>query len=164
VSGPEGTSARIDFLCRVVAREAAHLRLTDARVFGEPFTAERAARLPEAIDDAERVEAFVARFSRLQDTLGDKFLPVLLQALGEQTGAVIDNLDRAERLGLIRSADEWLATRRLLNRMVHEYVEDPALLAEGLTQGHARVPMLLEAAAAFRAEAIRRGWARPDQP
>lgn len=41
-------------------------------------------------------------FWRLQDTIGDKLIPALLRALGEPQGAVIDNLDRAERLG-------WLA-------------------------------------------------------
>ena len=114
--------------------------------------------LGDDIDDAERVEAFVARFSRLQDTLGDKLLPALLLALGEPVGAVIDNLDRAERLGFVASADDWLATRRLRNRMVHEYVEDPAVLAESLRQGHALVPMLLDVELRFRNEALRRGW------
>jgi len=121
----------------------------------------RAAALGDDIDDAERVEAFVARFSRLQDTLGDKLLPALLAALGEPVAAAIDNLDRAERLGLIASADEWMAARRLRNRMVHEYVEDPRELAESLAQGHRLVGMLLTAEAAMRGEAQRRGWLTP---
>lgn len=154
-----GDTARLAFLLRVVARQAAHLRATDARVFAQPMTVERVLSLGGDIDGSERVEAFVARFSRLQDTLGDKLLPAVLAALGEPLGAVIDNLDRAERLGFIRSADDWLVVRRLRNRMVHEYVESPSLLAEALQQGHAQVPMLLEAEAAFRAQALRRGWA-----
>lgn len=153
-----GLAARRAFLFRVVGREAQHLQATAARVFARPFTQERAARLGSEVDEAERVEAFVARFSRLQDTLGDKLLPVLLVSLGEPAGAVIDNLDRAERLGLLDSADTWLAARRLRNRMVHEYVEDPALLAESLNLGYALVGMLLAAEAAFRCEAERRGW------
>jgi hypothetical protein len=48
-------------------------------------------------DLAERVEAFVSRFGRLQDTLGDKLLPNLLVFVGERPATVIDNLDRAER-------------------------------------------------------------------
>jgi hypothetical protein len=35
----------------------------------------------------------VERFSRLQDTIADKLLPLFLVALGEKTGAVKDNLD-----------------------------------------------------------------------
>lgn len=155
------TLQRIAFLLRVVGREVAHLRVTDERVFARPFTADRARQLAADVDDAERVEAFVARFSRLQDTLGDKLLPTVLLALSEPVGAVIDNLDRAERLGFVRSADDWLATRRLRNRMVHEYVEDPSVLAESLQQGHALVPMLLDVEHRLRAEAIRRGWIAP---
>lgn len=160
----EALSLRLPFLFRVLAREAAHLRITDGRVFARPFDAVRATALAHDVEDAERVEAFVARFARLQDTLGDKVLPLVLAALGEPVGAVIDNLDRAERLGLLTSADEWLATRRLRNRMVHEYVEDPAVLAESLQQGHSLVPMLLDAEQRFRNEALRRGWIDPSGP
>ena len=71
------------------------------------------------------MEAFVSRFGRLQDTLGDKLLPQLLSALGEKISAVIDNFDRAEQLGLIASADEWMTMRSLRNQMVHEYRRPP---------------------------------------
>ena len=36
----------------------------------------------------------------------------------ERVGAVLENLDRAERLGLIDGADDWLAVRKLRNLMV----------------------------------------------
>ena len=48
----------------------------------------------------------MARFGRLQDTVGDKFLPTLLSALAETPGAAIDNLDKAEKLGLMASAGQ----------------------------------------------------------
>jgi len=60
---------------------------------------------------SEKLEAFTSRFSRLQDTLGDKLIPQLLLALGEPQSAVMDNLDKAERLGWIENADEWRAIR-----------------------------------------------------
>ena len=161
MSTHEASPLRFSFLFRVLAREAEHLRITDRRVFSRPFDPARALALADDVDDAERVEAFVARFARLQDTLGDKVLPALLAALGEPVAAVIDNLDRAERLGLLPSADEWLATRRLRNRMVQEYVEDPVVLAESLRQGHGLVPMLLDVERRFRDEALRRGWIDP---
>jgi len=89
---------RLRFLARVVQREQNHLLITDQRVFGKPFTPERARGLADNIDEAERVEAFVSRFGRLQDTLGDKLLPLYLVALGEHLGAAIDSLDRAEKI------------------------------------------------------------------
>jgi len=150
---------RLQFLVRVVRKECQHLATTDQRLFGEPFTPERACQLETDPDLAERVEAFVGRFGRLQDTLGDKLLPVLLIALGETPAAAIDNLDRAERLGLIVSADEWMTMRKLRNQMVHEYVEDLAVLASALQTGHDFVPVLTNAANNVIAEIERRGWA-----
>jgi hypothetical protein len=149
---------RLQFLARVVRKECRHLTLTDQRLFGGLFTLEKATLLEEDIDLAERVEAFVGRFGRLQDTVGDKLLPLLLAALGEKPSPAIDNLDRAERLGLIGSADEWLTMRNLRNQMVHEYVEDPAVLNSALQTGHAFVPALVDAANEMIAEIERRGF------
>lgn len=149
---------RLGFLVRVLRKEAQHLLVTDGRLFKEAFTPARALLLADDPDLAERVEAFVGRFSRLQDTLGDKFLPLLLSALGERPGAAIDNLDRAERLGFIASADEWMTMRKLRNQMVHEYVEDPAVLASALQSGHAYVPLLVAAADRMISEIERRSW------
>ncbi len=149
---------RIRFLVRVIGRECAHLKITDSRLFEEPFTKVRARALDDNVCEAESVEAFVSRFGRLQDTLGHKLLPVYLQAVGEQTGAMLDNLDRAERLGLVPSADRWFAVRRLRNQMIHECIEDPEILANALQSGHEFVPELLRSFAAFEAETRKRGW------
>ncbi len=98
---------------------------------------------------AERLDAFVGRFGRLQDNLGDKLLPQLLDAMAEKTGAVIENLDRAEKLGWIESADIWLEMRKLRNQMVHEYIEDINILISALKAGHAFVPVLIATAQRF---------------
>ena len=154
---------RLQFLTRVVRKECQHLTTTDQRLFGGLFTIEftlqQATRLEADHDLAERVEAFVGRFGRLQDTVGDKLLPMLLDALGEKTSAVIDNLDRAERLGLLNSADEWMTIRNLRNQMVHEYVEDPVVLTSALQTGHAFVPTLIVTANKMIVEIQQRGWA-----
>ncbi len=151
-------AARIQFLARVVRKESQHLAITDRRLFGQPFTPERAHQLETDVDLAEQVEAFVGRFSRMQDTLGDKLLPILLTSLGERTASAIDNLDRAERLGWITSADEWMTIRNLRNQMVHEYVEDPLVLSNALQTGHSFVPTLITAAGKMLTEIEQRGW------
>ena len=150
---------RLQFLVRVVRKECKHLSTTDQRLFGSQFTLEQATRLEEDPDLAEQVEAFVGRFGRLQDTVGDKLLPLLLTALGEKPSTAIDNLDRAERFGLIKSADEWMTMRNLRNQMVHEYIEDPTVLSSALQTGHAFVPTLIAAANKMITEIVRRGWA-----
>ncbi len=152
------TPPRLQFLTRVIRKECLHLATTDQRLFEGMFTIEQTNQLETNHELAERVEAFVGRFGRLQDTLGDKLLPLLLEALGEKISAVIDNLDRAERLGLINSTDEWLTIRNLRNQMIHEYVEDPAVLISALQTGHAFVPTLILTANKMIAEIERRGW------
>ncbi len=68
------------------------------------------------------MDAFVVRFGRLQDTLRDKLLPAFLYIMEERTGTIRENLDCAEKLGIIASLDYWLVLRKLRNRMIHEYV------------------------------------------
>ena len=153
------TAIKLKFLARVIRKESQHLLGTDQRLFKMPFTIDRARQLESDLELSERVEAFVGRFGRLQDTVGDKLLPVILVALGEIPAANIDNLDKAERLGLLGSADDWLAMRQLRNQMVHEYVEDMSVLASALQTGHTFVPALIEAVNKLLAEIDRRGWA-----
>ena len=118
----ESLAARLEFLARVTEKESLHLLGTDARLFVSPFTEEEAKRVSTDPLLAERLDAFVSRFGRLQDTVGDKLLPTLLSALAETPGPAIDNLDKAEKFGLIASADAWMEMRRLRNQMVHEYI------------------------------------------
>ena len=140
---------RLRFLVETVLAESVHLQRTDVRLFAQPMTAPRAETLKSDQDLAERVDAFVARFGRLQDTLGDKLLPRLLEWLAEPVGPAIDNIARAERLGLIRSGEAWIETRQLRNFMIHEYVRDAHRLSSALNQGHASVPLLVDAASAM---------------
>lgn len=102
------------------------------------------------------MEAFISRFGRLQDTLGDKLLPNLLVLVGERTATAVDNLDRAERLGWIKSSDSWLETLKLRNQMVHEYIEAPEVLADALNSGHQRIADLVYAAGRMLSEIDKR--------
>ena len=138
--------ARLQFLCRVVERESRYLQQTDARLFGELALAQTLKQLDIDPLLAERLDAFVSRFGRLQDTVTDKLLPALLQAMAEPRGAALENLDQAEKLGWLDSADQWLEMRKLRNQMVREYIEDRVVLTDALQAGHAFVPMMLAVA------------------
>lgn len=78
------------------------------------------------------LEAFTARFGRMQDTIADKLLPRWLAALAEAPGSQIEVLNRAERLGIVTSVEQWLEARKLRNRLVHEYIENPKGFAEDI--------------------------------
>jgi hypothetical protein len=143
---PSSLASRLEFLARVTDKECRHLLDTDGRLFGHLFTIEEAQKIESDPILAERLDAFVSRFGRLQDTVGDKLLPTVLSALAETPGPAIDNLDKAEKFGLIESADVWMEMRRLRNQMVHEYIEDLAVLSSALRSGHDFVPTLVAAA------------------
>lgn len=155
----ESKLQRLQFLARIVKKEIHHLRLTDQRLFSELFTQDRAEQLETNVELAERVDAFVSRFGRLQDTVGDKLLPHYLNAVGESTGPAIDNLNRAEKLGLLHSAELWVTLRDLRNEMVHEYMEDLERLANALNKGHDHVAIITSDAERILADLTDRGWA-----
>ena len=72
----------LQFLVRIVRKECQRRATPDQRLFGSLFTLAYANQLEADPDLAERVEAFVGRFGRLQDAVGDKLLPLLRATLG----------------------------------------------------------------------------------
>ncbi len=82
---PDAKLQRLRFLARIVKKEIRYLSITDQRLFRTPFTLEMASTLEQDVELAERIDAFVSRFGRLQDTVGDKLLPQYLNAVGEST-------------------------------------------------------------------------------
>ncbi len=102
---------------------------------------EAAESVPERED---MMEAFVSKFNRFQDMMGDKLLPAVLAWKGEPNGAFIDNLQRAERLGLIPSVRRWLEARAMRNTLVHEYLDDYHTFAQALLLANSQCHMLLQ--------------------
>lgn len=146
---------RIHFLIRVAVKERRLLNETTGRLFleNQPVTEVQVRQWIADTEKAERLDAFVARFGRLQDTLGDKLIPALLSLSGENIGPAMDNLDKAERFGWIESAEDWQTYRKLRNQMVHEYIEDPRVLADALEAGRSFVEPLARMAEILVAEA-----------
>jgi len=99
---------------------------------GPTLDAAHLAALLETPAGIDRLESFTSKFCRMQDTFVDKLLPIYLRSLGELPGSAIDNLRRAEQLGLIEDAESWVEMRLLRNRLVHEYVDDITQLSEQL--------------------------------
>ena len=138
----DGEKARLQMLQETAKLELLHLQQTNQRLFAQPWSQEAMANKMLDIDFAERVDAFVARFGRLQDLLGDKYLPAWLRAVQEPVGTALENLDRAEKLGLVQSADAWISVRKLHNQLVHEYVGRMEILHDALFQASGQVSLL----------------------
>lgn len=137
---------RVKFLSRVVKKEIDHLNYSASKVFNQPFTIERARQLAYNQEQAEQIEAFTSRFCRLQDTIGDKLLPAWLDILSEKTNVTIDNLDKAEKIGVLPSVELWLELRQLRNQMIHEYIEDLTLLTDALQTANKHLEFIVDVA------------------
>jgi hypothetical protein len=84
------------------------------------------------------------RFARLQDTLGARLLPAILEHLQEpfDDRPMLDKLHRLERLGYLPSVEQWQALRAIRNRFAHDYPQDDTLKAAYLNEGVAAVDAL----------------------
>ncbi|VAW56519.1 hypothetical protein MNBD_GAMMA07-2270 [hydrothermal vent metagenome] len=137
-------SARYLFLLEVCYKEAMLLEGTVKRLFIAPINNEWVEALDNTPELAERVDAFVARFGRLQDTIGDKLIPELRRQMLEVPMAALDNLNRMEKLGLLSSVINWVEARNLRNRLVHEYMNNSEEFASALNRAHQLVALLVE--------------------
>lgn len=151
-----GKLERLKFLIRVVKKEINHLNYSANKVFNKPFTIERAKQLASDQEQAEQIEAFTSRFSRLQDTIGDKLLPAWLEILNEKTNVAIDNLDKAEKIGVLPSVELWLELRQLRNQMIHEYIEDLTLLVDALQAANKHLGFIVTVADSISEDVERR--------
>ena len=134
----------VEQLIRVTTKEARYLERTTSRLQTLNIDLSWAESLEKSDENSEMLDAFVSRFGRLQDTLGDKLLPAMLRAALEKTGAQLDNLLRAEKLGWIESTQVWIELRELRNRLVHEYMESVDDLLDALQQALQGVHILTE--------------------
>ena len=141
---------------RIVAHEATHLSYSLARLYAESIDGAWVAALEAQPERAERVEAFVSRFGRMQDTIGGKLLPRLLLAQAETPGSQIETLNRAERLGVLENVERWLEARALRNRLAHEYVEDRSQFAGDLKLALGYAQMLIDTFGLIRKFALDR--------
>lgn len=75
------------------------------------------------------LDQYIFRFSKLQDTIGTRLFPQILESLAEPVTdkAFIDILNRLEKLGILDSAFSWVQLRKIRNDIAHEY---PASLIE----------------------------------
>lgn len=69
------------------------------------------------------IDAFIYRFVKLQDYMGQKLFRNFLREIGEDDDgySFLDILDKLEKLNTISSAYDWIEIRKLRNKLTHEY-------------------------------------------
>jgi len=141
-------------------KEAAHLRYTHRTLFAQPIDAAWVQQLATRDDLAEKIDAFVSRFGRLQDHLGEKLIPRFAALLGETPKSILDILAYAENMQWIESAEGFVGARKLRNLLVHEYMSDTQLFLQALLSARDAAEMLFRTLAAIEAKAAALGLDR----
>ena len=97
-----------------------------------PLTATSYERLSK--DELSYFDQLIFRFSKLQDSMGRRLFPDLLEALGEDIydKPFIDKLNILERLELLDDHKTWLNLRETRNLVTHEYPIESSEIIEGL--------------------------------
>lgn len=95
----------------------------------------------EAVQDWDQ---FVLRFTKLQDAIGTRLLPAVLDFLQEpfEDRPMLDKLHRLEKLGYLPDVERWHGLRAIRNHFAHDYPQDDALKAAYLNDAVNAVPDL----------------------
>ncbi len=72
-------------------------------------------------EELESFEALTSRFARLSDIIIQKILRFFDVLDLEEAGTVRDRINRAEKKGVVESADDFIKIRILRNEIAHEY-------------------------------------------
>lgn len=89
-----------------------------------PMTGERFEHLTDT--QVQSVDQFILRFTKLQDAMGSRLFPAILQYLQEpyEERPMLDKLNRLEKLSYIQSAEAWQNIRNTRNKFAHDYPDD----------------------------------------
>ena len=72
-------------------------------------------------EELESFEALTSSFARLTDIIIQKILRFFDVLDLEEAGTVRDRINRAEKKGVVKSADDFIKIRILRNEIAHEY-------------------------------------------
>jgi len=90
-----------------------------------PLTAQDYINLDK--ESVQALDQYIFRFSKLQDTMGDKIFRVVFSLYNDtnETVPFRDLLNRLEKLGFLYSAKEWINLRNIRNEIAHQYDDEP---------------------------------------
>ncbi|MCK5915064.1 MAG: hypothetical protein KAG92_02910 [Deltaproteobacteria bacterium] len=98
-------------------------------------------------EQVRTLDQLLYRFGKLQDAIGTRLLPAMLQLVQEwqDNEPFLDKLNRAEKLRMLPSVEQWQLLRELRNQTTHEYPAQPEIVRGNLRRLIAHVPVLEEA-------------------
>jgi len=76
-----------------------------------------------SIQEKAFLDAYLKRFSSMQDFLGAKVFPVLLESAGIPQSSMSETLSFIEKEGIIDDLSHWIELRQTRNELEHDYPE-----------------------------------------
>jgi len=110
-----------------------------------PFQADTVQQFSKA--QLRVLDQMAYRFTKLQDSMGQKVLPAILELAQEPIApdaTFVEKLNWLERMGALPSAEDWKKLRIARNAIAHEYPDDHALRASALNHFVHGAKQLLE--------------------
>jgi len=107
-----------------------------------PLFAAVLANLPA--DKLAFLDMMTTRFGKLQDIIGLKIFPIILNLLEEDAVAFIDKLNKLEKLGYIEDANWWVELREIRNKIAHDYPDDHDLICSHISVVIVKAAELIE--------------------
>ena len=110
----------------------------------QPYTAASLSELTEI--ELAVFDQFIVRFSKLQDVMGAKLFPAVIELTHEEgeLATFIDKLNRLEKIGALDSVEQWLKLREMRNQFAHEYPDDPEIQSALLNKAFGMASQLLQ--------------------
>ena len=107
-----------------------------------PLSAAVLANLPA--DKSAFLDMLTTRFGKLQDIIGSKIFPIILNLLEEDAVAFIDKLNKLEKLVYIEDANWWIELREIRNKIAHYYPDDHDLICSHISVATIKAAGLIE--------------------
>lgn len=100
----------------------------------------------KTLDDAKLsfIDQLIFRFSKLQDTMGEKLFSSFMELIGEESKKMtfIDKLNRLEELEILYK-NNWMGLRKDRNEIAHEYSFNQDEVVDGINIIYADTDNLL---------------------
>jgi hypothetical protein len=99
-----------------------------------PLNSEKYLQLTD--DEIEHIDQYIYRFTKLQDTVGERLFKSVLQFVGEDINKLpfIDIFMKLVSLNITSNMNLWFELREIRNELAHDYDDNPELASEKINQ------------------------------
>lgn len=106
----------------LIALSEYHLLIDELLLYDDILSAEKFNFIPPK--DRAVFDAYIKRFASIQDFLGAKIFPLLVEISGIGSVKMSEVLYHMEREEVIDSIDNWIELREIRNELEHDYPDE----------------------------------------